>query len=194
MNQPGNAPDTGAETANEPDAQVDASQAAADGRPDGAAPAADAEALGQAQAEITQLKDQLLRAHAEMENVRRRAMRDVDQARKFGAEKLANEMLPLKESLDRGIEATAADGATVASLREGLELTQRQFMSAFEKIGIEELDPVGEPFNPEFHEAMVMQPSADAEPNTVLQVIQRGYTLNGRLMRPARVIVAAAAS
>jgi len=129
-----------------------------------------------------------VRAKAEADNVRRRSEREVENAHRFGVEKFAKEMLSVLDSLELGIQA--ADSATVETLLEGNQAALKQFLGALEKFGIEILDPEGEPFNPEFHEAMVMQPSETAEPNSVLQVVQTGYVLNGRVLRPARVIVA----
>lgn len=135
-----------------------------------------------------QQRDQMLRAAAELENVRKRAARDVEQAHKFALEKFALELLPVRDSL----ELAAASGATAdaAALVAGQEATLKLLARAFEKFSLKPIDPVGAPFDPERHEAMVMQPSATAEPGSVLQVVQRGYELNGRLLRPARVIVA----
>ena len=131
-----------------------------------------------------------LRAAAETENVRKRAARDVEKARKFALEGFGRELLDVRDSLEMGLEA--ADGAEADALREGSEATLKLLASAMERFGIVQVDPLGEPFDPELHEAMTMQPSADVEPNSVLAVIQKGYTLNGRLLRPARVVVAAA--
>jgi molecular chaperone GrpE len=137
---------------------------------------------------VAQQRDQMLRAAAELENMRKRAARDVEQAHKYALEKFALELLPVRDSL----ELAAASGATAdaASLAAGQEATLKLLARAFEKFSLKPIDPVGEPFDPERHEAMVMQPSATAEPGSVLQVVQRGYELNGRLLRPARVIVA----
>ena len=134
--------------------------------------------------------EQYLRAVAETENVRKRAARDVEQASRFGLEKFAQELIPVKDSLDLGVENAARSDA--AALAEGQAATQRLLAKAFDKLGITELNPVGQPFDANQHEAMAMQPSATAEPNSVLAVVQLGYVLNGRLLRPARVIVARA--
>ncbi len=154
------------------------------------------EELAAAHAEIealkAEVKDVQLRDQAEMQNVRRRSALDVESARKFGAEKLAKELLPVKDSLDMGLEASVAPEASIESIKEGMDLTAKQLVSAMEKIGITEINPLGEAFNPEEHEAMLMQPSTDAEPNSVLTVFRKGYKLNGRVMRPAQVIVASA--
>lgn len=132
-----------------------------------------------------------LRVAAEMENLRKRAQRDLEQAHKFGIERFATELLAVKDSLEMGLaaaqEAKAED--TVATLLEGKTMTLKQLGGAFEKFGISELDPTGQPFDPALHEAMATQPSADQAPGTVLIVVQKGYTLNGRLLRPARVLV-----
>jgi len=131
-----------------------------------------------------------LRAVAELDNVRKRAAREVEQAHKFGVEKLAQELLPVLDSLELAV--ANAGRADAASLVAGQEATLKLLAKAFEKHQVLALDPVGEPFDPERHEAMVMQPSATAAPDSVLTVVQRGYELNGRLLRPARVIVARA--
>ncbi len=130
-----------------------------------------------------------LRAAAELENVRKRAARDVENAHKFALERLAVELLAVRDSLEMGL--AAGDDADVESLRQGKEATLKQLVTIMERFGVEELDPQGEPFDPGLHEAMTMQPSADLEPGSVLTVIQKGYALNGRLLRPARVVVAA---
>lgn len=134
--------------------------------------------------------DLYLRSLAEMENVRKRAQRDVEAANRYGLERFAQELLPVKEGLDLAVEN--APKADRDSLAAGQQATQQLLSKAFERLGIVELDPVGEPFDPTQHEAMMVQPSASAEPDSVLTVVQRGYSLNGRLLRPARVIVAKA--
>jgi molecular chaperone GrpE len=133
--------------------------------------------------------EQYLRALADVENVRKRGAKDLESARQFAVEKFAQDLIGVKDSLELGIQN--ADKADVASLVEGQTATLRLLSKAFEKAQIEEVNPEGSAFNPELHEAMMAQPS-DAPPNTVLSVIQRGYTLNGRLLRPARVVVSAA--
>ena len=135
--------------------------------------------------------DQLLRTKAEMENLRRRNQKDVENAHKYGLEKLINELLPIKESMELGL---AVEDATVDSLHEGMKLTLNMFSSAFEKMSVEEINPENEKFDPELHQAMRMLPTDDVEPNTVLQVLQKGYRLNERLLRPAMVIVSKAAN
>ena len=133
--------------------------------------------------------EQYLRALADVDNVRKRAAKDLENTRQFAVEKFAQDLIAVKDSLELGI--ANADKADVASLIEGKNATLRLIAKAFEKAQIEEINPEGAAFNPELHEAMMTQPS-DAPPNTVLAVVQRGYQLNGRLLRPARVVVAAA--
>jgi molecular chaperone GrpE len=133
--------------------------------------------------------DQYMRALAEMDNIRKRSARDLEGTRLFAVEKFAQDLLQVKDSLELAL--ANAGKADAASLIEGQSATLRLLAKAFEKAQIEEVNPEGQPFNPELHEAMMTQPS-DAPPNTVLSVIQRGYTLNGRLLRPARVVVSSA--
>jgi molecular chaperone GrpE len=138
--------------------------------------------------------EQYLRALADVDNVRKRAAKDLESSRQFAIEKFAQDLIAVKDSLELAIvnseKATAAK-ADLASLVEGQNATLRLLAKAFEKAQIEEINPEGTTFNPELHEAMMTQPS-DAAPNTVLAVVQRGYQLNGRLLRPARVVVSAA--
>ena len=148
------------------------------------------EELAVTRALVEQLKDEKLRVLAELDHIRKRAQRDVEQAHRYALEKFAAELLPVKDSLDLGVEN--AGKADAAALAEGQAATQRLLAKAMEKAGIVDLNPVGEPFDANLHEAMAAQPSETAEPNSVLAVIQRGYTLNGRLLRAARVIVARA--
>lgn len=134
-------------------------------------------------------EEKALRAQAEMENLRKRTARDMEHAHKYALEKFIQELLPVLDSLELGREA--ADSAEdVESLREGMELTMKKLRDVLEKFGVTVIDPHGEKFNPERHEAMSMQELEDAEPNTVISVMQKGYELNGRLVRPAMVIVA----
>ena len=148
--------------------------------------------LEDARATVDKHYDQILRLQAELDNTRRRAERDVESAHKFGLEKFAQELLPVKDSLEMGLAAATGDDETVAKLREGTELTLKMFTSVLEKFGVKEVNPVGEAFNPELHQAMTMQESAEQAPNTVLAVMQKGYVLNERLVRPAMVVVAKA--
>ena len=147
-----------------------------------------AASLEELQARADDNWDRYLRAAAEVENVRKRASRDVEHARKYALENFGRELLAVKDSLEMGLEA--AGSADADSLREGSEATLKLLATTLERFGVSEIDPEGEPFDPEQHEAMTMQPSADVEPGLVLTVIQKGYSLNGRLLRPARVVVA----
>jgi molecular chaperone GrpE len=146
--------------------------------------------LHQAETKAQENWDKLLRVQAEMDNVRRRAERDVENAHKYALEKFAAELLPVKDSLELGVAAAQQDEADVAKLREGTELTLKLLEDALSKFGITLLDPLDQPFNPEFHQAMSMVESPDKEPNTVVAVMQKGYILNDRLLRPAMVVVA----
>jgi len=134
--------------------------------------------------------DRALRAQAELENVRRRLERDLQNAHKFALERFVSELLPVRDSLELGLAASSEKGASAAGIVEGVELTLRMLDQAMEKFGVRTVDPDGEPFDPEFHQAMTMQESDTAEPGTVLTVVQKGYLLNERLVRPAMVIVA----
>lgn len=133
-----------------------------------------------------------LRLHADMENLRKRSARDVDNAHKFALEKFANELLPIRDSLEMGLDAAQKDDADLNSIREGTDLTLKMLASAMDKFQLVALDPAGESFDPERHQAMTMQPSDEHAPNTVIAVMQKGYTLNGRLLRPALVMVSKA--
>jgi molecular chaperone GrpE len=148
-----------------------------------------ADPLAELQAKADENWDRYLRAAAETENVRKRARRDVENAHKFALENFSRELLAVKDSLEMGIQA--ADKADADALLAGKEATLKLLATTRERFGVEELDPAGEPFDPEFHEAMTMQPSEDLEPGSVLTVIQKGYSLNGRLLRPAMVVVVA---
>ena len=133
--------------------------------------------------------DQFVRAQAELDNLRKRAERDLTNAHKYALERFANELLPVKDSLEMGL--SAAEGAEAdSSIREGIELTLRMFAQVLDKFGILEINPLGERFDPERHQAMTMQPTNEQPPNTVLAVMQKGYMLNDRLLRPAMVVVA----
>lgn len=145
--------------------------------------------LTAAEAKAAEARDQALRAMAELENVRRRAQRDVENAHKYALEKFASDLIGVKDSLEMGL---ATQSATVDDLRSGSDATLKLLAKAFEKAGVMEIQADDQAFNPEFHEAMAMVPAPDKTPNTVINVIQKGYILNGRLVRPARVIVAKA--
>ncbi len=135
-----------------------------------------------------------LRAKADLENMQRRFERDLANAHRFGLEKFVRELLPVKDSMELGLAAVGGESEQVSKLREGMELTLRMLDGALEKIGVQEINPVGEPFNPEYHQAMTVQEAEKAAPNTVLTVMQKGYLLNDRLIRPAMVVVAKAPS
>ena len=143
--------------------------------------------------EVAGLKDQLIRTQAEMQNVRRRAELDVEKAHKFGLEKFANEMLNVVDNLERGLAAAPDEEATKA-IREGMEMTLSGLISALARFNVEQVSPEGESFNPELHQAMSMVENADLAPNTVMAVMQKGYTLHGRLLRPAMVVVSKGAA
>ena len=171
------------------EAQADA-PAAEDAGQDAAGQAQEPdEELAAARAKAEENWDRYLRAAAELDNVRKRAARDVEIAHKFALERFGKELLAVRDTLEMGL--AAADNATVESLIEGKNATLKLLTTVMSQFGIEEVDPAGEPFDPEFHEAISMQPSDDVEPGSVLTVVQKGYTLNGRLLRPAMVIVAA---
>jgi len=142
------------------------------------------------------LKDEMLRAQAEIQNVRRRAERDVESAHKFGQEKLVKDLLAVVDSLERGIQAIDEQGSeldpAVKTIRDGSELTLKMFLDTLARFQIKQIDPLGEPFDPKFHEALSMVPNPDAEPNSVMAVVQKGFTLHDRLVRPAMVVVAKA--
>jgi molecular chaperone GrpE len=145
-------------------------------------------ALSVAEESARTLRDQYLRAMAEMDNVRKRAQRDIESAHRYALEGFASELLPVRDGLEQAVrQGVQADAKT---LLDGQQATLKLLDRAFEKFSIRTLDPVGEKFDPALQEAVLMQPSDSAEPGTVLQVVQTGYELKGRLLRPARVIVA----
>ena len=133
--------------------------------------------------------NQLLRAKAEQENLARRHERELENAHKFALERFATDILAVRDSMELGLQAANNEGADVESLRQGTELTLKLLSDVMEKFKIVQIDPDGEPFNPEFHQAMSTQPRDDVPPNTVIAVMQKGYTLNERLIRPAMVMV-----
>lgn len=152
--------------------------------------AADETEQSGAEAEIAQLKEEVLRAKADAQNARRRAELDVEKAHKFGLEKFAKEVITVADNLER---ALASSESAEDPMREGVELTLKSLQEALSRFEVKAVDPHGEPFNPEFHQAMTMVPNPELEPNTVMDVIQKGYTLHGRLLRPAMVVVSSAA-
>ena len=145
-------------------------------------------AFGEAEAKAQENWERYLRAAAEVENIRKRAARDVENAHKFALERFGKELLAVKDGLEMAL--AASESASVESLLEGSQATLKLLGSTLERFGIQVVDPEGEPFDPELHEAISVQPSDDVEPGSIVAVVQKGYTLNGRLLRPAMVIVA----
>ncbi len=145
------------------------------------------------QQKLSSLGEQLLREQAEMQNVRRRAQRDVESAHKFALEKFATELLSVVDNLERAIGAIDAEDDSQKAVAEGLELTLKTFIDVLIKHRVEPVDPEGQPFDADLHQAVSMVPNAEVEPNTVINVFQKGYTLNGRLIRPAMVVVSTSA-
>ncbi|MBD0788451.1 nucleotide exchange factor GrpE [Vibrio sp. Y2-5] len=135
-------------------------------------------------------QDSVLRAKAEVENMRRRSEQEIDKARKFALNRFAEELLPVIDNLERAIQAADMENEAIKPVVEGVELTHKTFIGVIEKFGLKEINPEGEAFNPEFHQAMSIQESPDHESNTVMFVMQKGYELNGRVVRPAMVMVA----
>ncbi len=140
--------------------------------------------------EMARMKDHSMRALAEAQNMKRRAEIDVDNARKYGAEKIVTELLPVVDNLERALQAADAELDGVKPVLEGVELTLKGFLDALAKSNVEIVDPHGEPFDPAVHQAMTMIENPDVESNSVVAVMQKGYRLNGRLLRPAMVVVA----
>ncbi len=166
------------------------------GMPDSASPLAELERLQQALSEAEERarshREQYLRAVAELDNVRKRAQRDIEAANRYGLEKFAAELLPVRDSLELAVQSADQAEVDTRSLKKGQEATLQLLAKALERLGVVPINPVGDPFDPTRHEAMLAQPSATAKPDTVLQVVQPGYELNGRVIRPARVIVSRA--
>lgn len=177
----------------EPDPQDPGSEDAAELRPDEAAQP-DAQSatteVEQLTADLANAKDQVLRTHAEMQNLRRRMERDVENAHKYALEKFVGELLPVVDNLERSIQAMADVGDEFKAVSDGIELTLKSFQDVLDRFKVATVNPGGEVFNPDLHQAMSMLEVPDAKPNTVIDVFQKGYTLNGRLIRPAMVVVA----
>jgi molecular chaperone GrpE len=152
-------------------------------------PEALATALDAANAKADEYRNDALRARAELDNVQKRTAREIANAHKYALERFLTDLLPVKASLELGY-AAATGSSDIATLREGMELTLKLLDAVLDKHGVQVLDPVGEPFNPELHQAMSVQESTELAPGTVATVVQKGYVLNGRLLRPAMVIVA----
>jgi len=148
--------------------------------------------VAELQAELDKARDMALRAQAEAQNAKRRAEQEVEKARKFALERFCSELLPVVDNLERALEAASGEEEALRPIAEGVELTLKSFTDVLGKFQVVAVDPAGEPFDPELHQAMSMIESPDAEPNTVLAVMQKGYTLNGRLVRPAMVMVSKA--
>jgi molecular chaperone GrpE len=149
--------------------------------------------LSSAQTTIADQKDSVVRAKAEVDNIRRRSAQDVDKARKFALEKFAAEMLVSVDNLERALQNIDKEDGNNTGIIEGLELTLQGLIASLEKFGVKGVDPQDQPFNPELHQAMSMQEVPGVAPNTVIAVMQKGYELNGRLIRPAMVMVSKSA-
>ena len=147
-------------------------------------------ALTKAEAKVNEQKESVLRSQAEMENVRRRASQDVEKAHKFALEKFANELLTSVDNLEHAMQAADTENPELKSFLEGIELTYKSLTSTLDKFGVKAVGEEGEVFNPDLHQAMSMQESAEHKNNTIIAVMQKGYELNGRLLRPAMVMVA----
>lgn len=173
-------------------AEQDETEVEAEGAEENTEPTLE-DALAAAQAEVAELKDQMLRTQAEMQNIRRRADADVEKAHKYGSEKFAMEMLETVDNLERALAACTAEDDNTKAIHDGVEMTLTALLASLDKFKVAVVNPEGEPFNPEFHQAITMVDSPDAEPNTVLSVMQKGYTLHGRLLRPAMVVVSKSA-
>ncbi len=151
-------------------------------------------ALLTSEAKVREQQDSVLRARADIENMRRRTEQEVDKARKYALNKFAEELLPVIDNMERAIEMSDKNDEAIKPMLEGVELTLKTMTDTVEKFGLKQINPVGEAFNPEFHQAMSIQESAEHEPNTVILVMQKGYELNGRVVRPAMVMVSKAAA
>jgi len=149
--------------------------------------------LEDARAKADEHWNQLVRVRAETDNLRKRQTRELENAHKFALERFVSALLPVRDSMEMGLSAASEEGADVAKLREGTELTLKLITDVMGKFDVVQIDPQGEPFNPELHQAMTMVPRDDLPSNTVVTVVQKGYTLNGRLVRPAMVMVSQAA-
>ncbi|WP_419206024.1 nucleotide exchange factor GrpE [Photobacterium leiognathi] len=151
-------------------------------------------ALLASEAQANEAKDMALRARAEGENVRRRSEQEIDKARKYALNKFAEELLPVIDNLERALEMADKTDESSKAMMEGVELTLKTMTDTVAKFGLTQINPQGEAFNPEFHQAMAIQESTEFAPNTVMMVMQKGYELNGRVIRPAMVMVSKAAA
>jgi molecular chaperone GrpE len=175
--------DTTQETNEEQDALLDSEDAPEEGSESD-------QALDAALEQAQNAKDDLLRVQAEMQNLRRRTEQDIEKAHKYGQEKLSIELLAVMDNLERAQEAASnSEDEAIKAIREGVDLTVKGFADCFTKFNIAVVDPLGEPFDPQLHQAMSMQENTESEPNTVIAVMQKGYTLHGRVIRPAMVMV-----
>lgn len=168
--------------------ELELQESEAEGAPDAV------DELAKLQEELIAAKDQSLRTQAEMQNLRRRSERDVENAHKYALEKFVGELLPVVDNLERALQAIDQNDESLKALTEGVELTLKSFQDVLVRYKVEPIDPKGQPFDPEFHQAMSMLEMPEEEPNTVVDVFQKGYTLNRRLVRPAMVVVAKAAT
>ncbi|KXI27991.1 nucleotide exchange factor GrpE, partial [Paraglaciecola hydrolytica] len=144
-------------------------------------------ALAASEAKFAEQKDSVIRAIADADNVRKRAEGEIDKARKFALERFAGELLPVADNLERALQVADPANEAIKGVVEGVELTLKSFVNTIEKFGLKVIDPQGQPFNPDQHQAMGMQENAELPPNTVMAVMQKGYEINGRLLRPAMV-------
>ncbi|MEM1112388.1 MAG: nucleotide exchange factor GrpE [Pseudomonadota bacterium] len=151
------------------------------------------ETISRLEEDLAAARDAALRAQADAQNVKRRAEQDADKARKFALEGFSKDLLPVVDNLERALESVDADDEAMKGIVEGIQLTLKSFLDVMKKYNIEQIDPVGEPFDPNLHQAMSMVENPDLEPNSVIAVVQKGYTLSGRLVRPAMVMVSKAA-
>lgn len=142
--------------------------------------------------EVAVLREQVLRSQAEAQNTRRRAEQDIEKARKFALEKFVSDLLPVADNLERAVAAVNIEDDAHKAILEGVQLTHKSLLDTLKKFKVEVVDPEGEPFDPQLHQAMSTVPNPDVEPNTVINVFQKGYTLHGRLVRPAMVVVSSA--
>ena len=150
------------------------------------------DSLSKLEVQLEEMRDQVLRHQAEVQNVKRRAEQDVEKARKYALERFCNELLPIVDSLEMAILSASPDQEDSESILKGVKLTLKMFVDTLAKFNLEQIDPEGEPFDPKLHQAVSMVENNEVEPNTVLSVMQRGYVLSGRLIRPAMVVVSKA--
>jgi len=172
---------------------VDAAESAAS-QPEPIASAELQQQLEEAQAQAAQFKDAVLRSQADMQNLRRRVERDVENAHKYALEKFSGELLSVVDNLERALAASDKTSEAVKPLAEGVELTLKSFIDTLKKFQVEIVNPIGQPFSPDLHEAVAIIDAPHAEPNSVIDVLQKGFTLNGRLLRAATVVVAKASA